>query len=192
MIDPRIGICRLNSVGKMRGLFNQPAIECLNCVIQSKKKFALPLADRMRAPEMGIAPQPAYLTRKVKFIEGTAVNEVGILTRYFISVLVFFHRLMVAGPLADPAHSLLVDSLEDVFSREAGADHRQHDLLPSVEAILPPREPGNATVASPVLAHRREVEKAAGQVFLLKVCLLLITPNDIPLGIAEEGVIFRT
>ena len=50
-------------------------------------------------------------------------------------------------------------------------------------------QPENAAVASPVLANRAEVWKSAGKLVLLKIRLFLITPDDVPLGIAQKGVV---
>lgn len=51
---------------------------------------------------------------------------------------------------------------------------------------------GDTTVAAPKLPDCAKVREPTGQVVLLKISFFLLTPNDVPLGIAEVCVVFRT
>jgi len=61
-----------------------------------------------------------------------------------------------------------------------------------VVGILSADETRDAAVRTPILANGSKIRKAAGKIFFLEVSFFLIAPNDVPLRISEEGVIFGT
>src|SRR5437870_7422119 len=145
----------------------------------------------MPTPQTGFAPQSFQVGPEAEFITRPNVDKVSVFACDFVRVLVFLDRLVAAGPLTDSADGLLVNTLEDILSREARADDGQHELLTPIEGVLPACQARDAAVAVPILTHRPKVWKSAGQVLLLKVGFLLITPDDVPLGITEVSIVLR-
>src|SRR5215471_2015736 len=101
---------------------------------------------------MRVTPQAFDMPSKVELVEGANVNKVGIFAGDLIGVLIFFHWLVTTGPLADPSNGLFVRSFQNIFGRETRANDHEHELFAAVKAVLPFSEPGDTTVAVPVLA----------------------------------------
>src|SRR6202030_3668190 len=78
VLDPCVGIRTLNSIGQMRGLFQNPRIERFESVVDAEDKFSLPLTDRMLAPERRLFPKLFQRVRKMKFVKRTDVNKVAV------------------------------------------------------------------------------------------------------------------
>src|ERR1700719_874030 len=108
----------------------------------------------MWTPQRVLGPKSFHISRKMKLIEWPHMHEVGILPRYFVGISIFVRELVTASPLAQAADCILVRTFQDVFCRKAGADHHQHHLLAHVEVVFPTREPRNAAITLPILAHR--------------------------------------
>src|SRR5437867_3359835 len=83
----------------------------------------------MPTPQTGFAPQSFQVGPEAEFIKRPNVDKVSVFACDFVRVLVFLDRLVAAGPLTDSADGLLVNTLEDILSREARADDGQHELL---------------------------------------------------------------
>ena len=171
---------------------NQPAIERLECVVCGEKNFAFPLPHHVCSPKGSLAPKPLHLSREMKLIEWPDVHEVGVLPRHLIRVLIFLNGLTTAAPFAYFPDRFLVKPLEYVLGRKTSADDHQHHMFPAVEWIPPSDQMRDAAVATPILLHSAEKGEPARQIFLLKVCLLLITPHDVPLGITQVCLVLWT
>src|ERR1700730_4083428 len=120
------------------------------------------------------------------------MDEIGIVARDFVGVVIFLDRMAAAGPFAQLADGLLVYSLENVFGRKARADYHQHQLLTAIKRISSPNHAGDAAVAVPILTYCAKVRKPARQVGFLEVCFFLITPDDVPFRITEVGIVLGT
>src|SRR5580658_8964854 len=145
----------------------------------------------MRSPQRSLGPEAFHVVGEMKLVKRPNVDEIGVFARDLISVLVFLDRLVLARPFTQPADGVLVKSLQDVLSRKAGADDDQHHLFASVERISPVRQAGDAAVAAPVLTHSAEIRESTWQMRLLEVRLFLVAPDDVPLRVAEIGVVLR-
>src|SRR5712664_2991442 len=127
----------------------------------------------------------------MEFVERTDVNEIGVFARHARRVGVFLHELVRAGPFAEASDGLFVRAADGVFEREAAAEHKRTQVIAKIELMAALRQSANETVRAPVLSDRGKVRKPARQILGQILRALLVTPNDVPLGIRKIGVLER-
>jgi hypothetical protein len=127
---------------------------------------------------------------KRELIERADVDEGSITLCHLGSVSVLSHWLMMARGFAKPAYCLLVQTLEGILHAEEGADDCEHNVVAGWERIVSAGRPENTTVRSPELADVTEIGVAGRKMIALEICLGLVAPYDVPLGIGEEGIYF--
>src|ERR1700728_117392 len=96
IVDPGVRFRWFVSVGCIRAVLDHPTVDGLKCKVGRQKKFAFPFAQGMPAPHWSLTPQLPDVASETEFIKWPDANEIGILTRNFVSVTVFFNRLMAA------------------------------------------------------------------------------------------------
>src|ERR1700682_6123793 len=188
VLDPCVGIGTLNSIGQMRGLFQNPRIERFEPVVDTEDEFPLPLADRMLAPERRFFPKLFPRVGNMKFVKRTDVNKVGVFARHPRGVRVFFPEFVGTAPLAEPPDRLLIRSANGIFEREASAQDERTQVIAKIELMPALRQPAYKTIRAPILADRSKVRKAAGQIFGKILRSRFVTPDDVPLRIRIIGI----
>src|SRR5882762_7447753 len=185
VLDPCVRVGRFRSIGEVAGHFHGLRVSRLDSVVDAQDEFPLPLSNGMLPPERRFFPKLLQRVSEMEFVERTNVDKIRVFTRDASGVGVFLDKFMRAGPFAEASDGLFVRSANCVFQREAAAEHERTQVIAEIELMAALRQTADEAVRAPVLPDRSEVSKAAWRVLGQVLCALLVTPNDVPLGIGE-------